>query len=94
MKQIKYRFSDGINAVEGIARCRATYAQLLQDLLLPDDCDIFFNEKKIDCASAIALVEQRIDEDQAKFESTRKQIWVQQGATNCRNTYRQKWIKK
>ena len=94
MKHIKYQFTDGTNSVDGVARCRVTYCQLLDDLRLPDDCDIFFNGKKIDCASAIALVEQRLDEEQAKFEATHTKIWVHQGATTCKNTYRAKYIRK
>ena len=94
MKHIKYQFTDGINSVEGVARCRVTYCQLLDDLRLPDDCNIFFNGKKIDCASAIALVEQRLDEEQAKFEATHKTVWVHNGATNCRNTWHRKLVRK
>ena len=95
MKHIKYRFVDSTESIEGVARCFSTYLQLLDDLQRLDaDIEVYFAGALVSRADAIDLVTARIDEEDARFRSTRKEIWVHTGATNCRNTWHRKLVRK
>lgn len=95
MKHIKYRFVDSTESAEGVARSFSDYLALLDDLQRFDaDIAVYFGGALISRADAIDLVTARIDEEDARWRSTRKEIWVHAGATNCRNTWRRKLVRK
>ena len=95
MKQPKWKFVDGEHESSGRIRTQYDAGFFLDECeRLDADIKLFINDKEVSRKEGIAFGEELYAAHKAKFESTHKQIWVHQGATNCKNAWHKKWVKK